>query len=341
LWYAGFVPPTNLGQPIPPVPANTAALVAQKDEARAAAQRTAAEAQAAKAQLDAVTAALKKADLDPKTLPAAVEQARKSQAELAKLNALFRQANVDPAALPGLIPLVAQTRTVAEESRQARAKLAAIEAQVRQANLDPSDLPGAVRLLAAAHGKADPAADARLAQLRDEFALAQAESLASEARLKAQVDQLVAAQAGLTEFRQAVGKRLQAARLAAPNAAPAALLTGLDRALERRPYAAAAAEVPEQATRALSSGWSAYAAGDYARAERDFAAAAQAGERNAVAYYFLGLARAAEGQQAAADAAFRQGVALERQNQPNPGEVERALERLPTASRRLVNAYRR
>jgi hypothetical protein len=307
-----------------------APVLAQKTDAEAVAQRAADQAKQAQAKLDEVTAALKAASLDPANLPAATqrlaqtaEQARKDQEKLAQQ--------------------VEQTRAAAEEAKQARTKLDDLTAQLRQAKLDPADLPAAIRQLADARGTADAAvkaADAQLAKMRGQIAQAQDEARAADARWQARVDQLAAAQRTLTGFMQDVTRRLQAARLVAPNAAPQELLAGLDKALQRRPdVPAAPAAIP--AASYYSSGRTDYNAGDYYRAERKFAAAAGSGERNAVYYYFLGLSRLGLGRQAAADEAFRQGAALERQNLPNPGEVDHALERLPTASRQVVNAYRR
>jgi hypothetical protein len=330
-WYAGYVPATNFSQPVQgrPVDGALANALKEKEAAQADTVKALEQAQKLQANLDKLNASLKKANLNPANLAAAGEQVRKTQDELDRLNGLLKQANIDPSALPDVARQLAQARAAAEQAKQAQAKLNDLAEQLQKAKAAAQAAPAGP----------DKAAEAQIAQLRDRLTKAEDEARVSEARLKAEMEQLAASQKSLAGFTQEVARRLQSARLVAPNAPPAELLAGLDRALQRRPDGPAAL-TPEQASHLYSTAWSAFAAGDYWRAEHDFAAVADSGHRNAVACYFLGLARLARGRSAEADQAFRQGVALERQNLPNAQDVDRALERLPLGSRQYINRYR-
>ena len=171
------------------------------------------------------------------------------------------------------------------------------------------------------------------------------EARAAEERLKAQLAQANSARQALTVVVQDVTRRLQAAGLVRPDAEPGELLSGLDRALERRPGGDAATPAPAtpdpaRASTAFARGFSAYRAGNWPAAERSLTAAVQADASDARYHYFLGLARLAQGKGGPAVEDFRRGAALERQNQPNAAEVDRALELMPRDARQAVNRYR-
>jgi hypothetical protein len=337
LMSAGLLPGQSRGRPDRPLAApagddSARAVLAERDAALAAARAAADRAQRAQADL---TQRLTRADAD-------AAKGRQAQAELDRLTRLFKQADLDPAALPAVAGQLTQARTAAEQARQARAKLDELTAQLQRAQLDPADLPAALQRLGAARTAAEDAvktADAQLARLREQVAQTTAEAKAAEDRLQGQLAQVTAARQALTTFAREVARRLEAAKLVAADPAPPELLAALDRALERRPGSQAVPD-PAQAQQYFAHGWHAYRGRDYAAAEQSFTLAVQANDRDARYQYFLGLARLAQGRSAQAAEDFRRGAALERQNLPNAGEVDRALESVPHEARRLVGMYR-
>jgi tetratricopeptide (TPR) repeat protein len=77
----------------------------------------------------------------------------------------------------------------------------------------------------------------------------------------------------------------------------------------------------------------------YADAERNFRAAIEQFNQDARYFYYLGLARLAQGQRDAYEY-FRQGARLESQNHPAPDAVNKDLETVQGAWRRLINEAR-
>jgi hypothetical protein len=77
----------------------------------------------------------------------------------------------------------------------------------------------------------------------------------------------------------------------------------------------------------------------YANAERELEAAIAQDNQDARFYYFLGLARLAQGKPGA-DMDFEQGIRLEQQNRPGLAAVSAALERVQGQARRELNATR-
>lgn len=97
---------------------------------------------------------------------------------------------------------------------------------------------------------------------------------------------------------------------------------------------------PKLSEKYLSDGLYKFWARKYAEAEKDFYESVRHDSRDAVSLYFLGLARLAQGKQAIAFEAFRQGGRLEQQNRPSSTEVSVRLERIQGPSRILLDRYR-
>jgi tetratricopeptide (TPR) repeat protein len=83
-----------------------------------------------------------------------------------------------------------------------------------------------------------------------------------------------------------------------------------------------------------------FAARRYADAEEDFLAAIEADSQDARYYYYLGLARLAQGKRNEAIYDFEQGARLEDAGRPGRAAVSEALERIQGAPRQTLNRYR-
>jgi TolA-binding protein len=95
------------------------------------------------------------------------------------------------------------------------------------------------------------------------------------------------------------------------------------------------------AQRYYNHGVKRYRAEDHAAAEQAFARAVRCYEADARYWYYLGLARLAQGKDHVAVDAFRQGARRERQNLPHSADVVRSLERVQGEARQTLNRYRR
>jgi len=283
--------------------------------------------------------------------PAALADARsdaRRQAELAgqvraELAAKAKEAD-------RLAAQLAEAKAAADQAKQAQDRVAALAGQLQQAQAAQADLKGSMEKLTDAKAQAEAAvrdADAGLARVRDQLAKAEA----AERHLNERLARAEAARNKATEFVAEVGRRLQAAHVAAAGAPATELLAALDRALAappasagetalRQPSAAAGPLTPEHAEQVAQQGYAAIRENDPAAAERAFAQLAAGPESDAISQYYLGLARWKQGRYAEAEAAFRKGAALERQNRPNPADVGAAFERLTRADRALINRYR-
>jgi hypothetical protein len=94
----------------------------------------------------------------------------------------------------------------------------------------------------------------------------------------------------------------------------------------------------EKASQTYSTGTDLFFARRYAEAEAAFARATKEDPNSAVYWYFLGIARWAQGKPA--DEAFKRGGELEARNQPPTRAVNAALERVPNAFKSAINGYR-
>jgi hypothetical protein len=274
----------------------------------------------------------------------------KAQDELAALRANMTATQKREAAdLKAFNARLAKAQKEADAAKQASARAAALDQQVKRAEAKRAELAASVERLTNDKAAADARvrdAEATAARLRDETAKAGQEAKAARAAL----DQAQAAARQAATFAGAVAQRLQAA----PNAAATDVLAALDRALAARPTGDAVAsaptrpaeatappQTPQQTHQAAYAGYVALRSGDPAAAEREFARLTASPERNAIHYYFLGLAQMRQRQYYAAEESFRKGWALERESRPPPSEVEAAFERLSRDDREAVNRYRR
>jgi hypothetical protein len=96
---------------------------------------------------------------------------------------------------------------------------------------------------------------------------------------------------------------------------------------------------PLIAEKHYSAGLNFYTARRYADAEKELLAAIENDNGDARYYYFLGLARLAQGKRDAAED-FDAGARLEREGRPDRAAVSTALERVQGAARRRLNAVR-
>jgi tetratricopeptide (TPR) repeat protein len=96
---------------------------------------------------------------------------------------------------------------------------------------------------------------------------------------------------------------------------------------------------PLEAERHYTAGLNFYTARDYPDAEKEFLAAVENDGQDARYFYFLGLARLAQGRRDAYED-FDQGAKLEQRNRPSRAAVSTALERVQGPPRRALNEAR-
>jgi hypothetical protein len=96
---------------------------------------------------------------------------------------------------------------------------------------------------------------------------------------------------------------------------------------------------PVKAERHYSAGVNLFFGRSYAKAEKELLAAVENDSADARYYYFLGLARLAQGKQEAYDD-FEQGARLEELNRPYRAAISAALERVQGRLRRVLNEVR-
>jgi hypothetical protein len=106
----------------------------------------------------------------------------------------------------------------------------------------------------------------------------------------------------------------------------------------RRPDSRRLAD-PLEGERHYAAGLNFFFARRYANAEKEFLSAIENDNADARYYYFLGLARLAQGNRDAYED-FDQGAALERLGRPDRATVSAALERVQGPMRRIVNSVR-
>jgi hypothetical protein len=97
---------------------------------------------------------------------------------------------------------------------------------------------------------------------------------------------------------------------------------------------------PLEAETHFAAGMNFYFDRDYVQAEKEFLLTIENDSQDARFFYFLGLARLAQGRRRDAYVDFGQGALLERQNRPSPAAVNEALERIQGPMRFLVNKFR-
>ena len=160
--------------------------------------------------------------------------------------------------------------------------------------------------------------------------------------MRAEAAEADSARKALAEFTHALNLKLADANLVAANAKPTELLSAVEKALQGPASTPAHGGSYDsvQADRLLGAGIRAYRDRNFAEAERQLAAAAKANERDARVRYMLGLARVQLGRNNDAQADFYAAVALERQYQPSPRDVDEFLARLPASDRSIVGQYR-
>lgn len=95
----------------------------------------------------------------------------------------------------------------------------------------------------------------------------------------------------------------------------------------------------DRAVAVYNSGIQLYFANRFSEAEAEFAKATQADPNDARYWYFLGLARYAQGNPDAAEA-YKRGAECESRNQPNARDINAALERVPRTAKQTLAAYR-
>lgn len=297
-----------------------------------------------------------------------VQQSRNRDAEVkmieAKLEGLrdaLRKAKLDPAD-PGAVSKLVKSKETAEKARRdAEKSLQTSTVLLKEADEKTERLDAelkAVREQLAAVAKAPPPAveakpappaapaseSAEVARLRDERQRLEARAKELEARAESATTDAERLRATLKEqggFAAAVRQRLRTA----PNARPDEVLAALDRSLTP---AAARSDLPSvprlaydpAAERAFARGLSDYFAGRLTGAEANLRAATGLNNLDARYWYYLGLSRLAQGNEAQAEQDFRQGAERERRNLPNPGAIDACLERLPSDARQAINRYR-
>lgn len=98
---------------------------------------------------------------------------------------------------------------------------------------------------------------------------------------------------------------------------------------------------PDRAEKHYSAGLDSYWSGDYPAAARQFTAAIHDNGDDARYRYFLGLAWLHQDRRADALEAFRQAGLLEKEQLPDSGSVNTALERIQGSARELLDGYRK
>ena len=278
-------------------------------------------------------------------LVAARGEIQKAQEALSQLQTSAK-AEADKAAtnLKTVTSQLTQARAAANQAAKDKQRADALAEQVKQAEARRAELTASIQQLTNDKSSAEARtrdAEATAARLRNEAEKADQAAKAARTAL----DQANAAARQTATFAAEVAQRLQAA----PGAAATDLLAALDRALTR-PTGEPVVAVPTRRShrrrrsrcgRPPTPGTRALRTGDAASAEREFARLAASPERNAIHFYFLGLAQWRQGEYAEADESFRRGWALERDSRPPPWEVEAAFERLGRSEREAVNRFRR
>ena len=356
LWYYGFLPDVGPGAMNKPLPGHAAhrasdqalaAWQAQRAELLSRADEATRTAQQAQSQHNSLLARLRRAQIDPSDPARSVarsgtEAGRKAQADLAEISAKLRTANIDPADLQAAIDQVVRAGEAAERAKKAQDALNSLTDALTRVNLNPADLATSLTKLSQARTNAEAAvvqAEARIAALRDDAAASAREAKAVEGRLKDELARTDAARKSLADFQTEVVTRLRAVQAVTPNAGAAEFLAALDSALLRVPGSLAQPN-PAAAERQFGAGRDLFRAGNYYGAEQAFDAAIRLNDRDARYVYFRGLSRWLQGRTVDAAGDFARGAALERQNSPNPQDVDSALERVQGAPRQALNRFR-
>lgn len=284
-------------------------------------------------QIELIRDALKKARLDSADPVAAVRKMAKSK-DTADKGRRDAESNLRTSAV-----LLKE-----EESKSAklRSELDAAREQLAAAKKAP-----AVSTVPAPTQPSVPAADENataMAKLRDEQQRLEARAKDLEAKAADAATAAELLRATLREhgsFTKAVRQRLRTN----PDAKPDEVLAALDRSLTPAPTRSDLPNLPRlaydpAAERAFARGLSDYFAGRLPAAETNLRAAVGLNGLDARYWYYLGLIRLTQGNDAQAEQDFRQGAERERRNLPNPSVIDTCLERLPTNARQAVNRYR-
>ena len=95
----------------------------------------------------------------------------------------------------------------------------------------------------------------------------------------------------------------------------------------------------DRAVAVYNTGIQLYFANRFYEADAEFAKSTQADPNDARYWYFLGLARYAQGKPDAVEA-YKRGAECESRNQPNARDINAALERVPRTAKQSLTAYR-
>jgi hypothetical protein len=319
--------------------ADAEASVVAKDkavaDARTAVGLAEAKLKAADTALDAVVKELQAASfLDPKAdraaavaaLPAAVKKAAEGSVAVPAGGAAIGGA-AGPAGQ--LAAMVKSVTTAREEAAKAKADAVATRDAAEQS-------------LARAKADADKTTAALEAKVKALTDTKDADVQLAVARVKADLDGKVAA--AEARFTSAEADRKTAVAAYERKLQEQAEDFRKDLALARAGVLASATvaerRAADRAEKLYGDGVTAYFAGRWADAEAAFAASTQADAGDARRWYFLGLARWAQGHTAAAREAFQAGAEWESRNAPPPRQIGAALERVQGPARQALDAIR-
>lgn len=283
------------------------------------------------------------------------EESKSQGKRLAAIKDALRQSGYDLNDLPGAVnklvkakeSIEATVKSAQTDRTTAEARQQAAVAQLSQAEAAKKLIEDELKQTRERLAAMKPAANNgdEVAKLREQRQLLEARSKDLEAQLAAAKQSAERAQNNARELMNVVSAVKQ--KIQAPaDSKPAELLPHLDRALAAKPAprtdlpplpTAVAASDP-RAELAFARGLSRYRAGDLSSAETEFAAATKFNSLDARYWYYLGLAKAGLGRDAANE--LRQGVERERRNLPNAGTVDASLERLSPEARQLINLAR-